>query len=155
MNEAEIQRQKEIKEKRRNCFLRAHSAGLRQGTVSRASSCGWACQYRACPPRTEDDRQPLAEVREFYRVSIRSRLIGSRYSARGDRREWPAWESRDDCAEGIWCAMRFSQRAYCEILQEIGARCARSVFTNAHIRLDFEALRLSALAREAEMLPRW
>src|SRR5204863_7092224 len=37
----------------------------------------------------------------------------------------------------------FSQRAYCEILQEIGARCAStSVFTNAHHSIGIRALLL-------------
>src|SRR5436190_16745435 len=145
MNEADIQRQKEIKEAEELLFTGPQALGFAKGLFLGRFVSDWAMPYPRIPAaqQVELDKS-RAEVREFLdqcldpvaidreadipqsvvdglgRVGVLGMTAPKEYGGRG-----------------------FSQRAYCEILQEIGARCAStSVFTNAHHSIGIRALLL-------------
>lgn len=145
MNEAEIQRQKEIKEAEELLFTGPQALGFAKGLFLGRFVSDWAMPYPRIPAaqQVELDKS-LVEVRQFLdqcldpvaidrqadipqtvidglaRVGVLGMTAPKEYGGRG-----------------------FSQRAYCEILQEIGARCAStSVFTNAHHSIGIRALLL-------------
>jgi acyl-CoA dehydrogenase family member 9 len=157
MNEAEIQRQKEIKEAEELLFTGPQALGFAKGLFLGRFVSDWVTPYPrlSASQQTELD-QSLVEVREFLdsgldpvaidrdadipqsvidglsRVGVLGMTAPKEYGGRG-----------------------FPQQAYCKVLEEIGARCAStSVFTNAHHSIGIRALLLFGTpAQQQRWLP--
>jgi acyl-CoA dehydrogenase family protein 9 len=145
MNEAEIQRQKEIKEAEELLFAGPQALGFAKGLFLGQFVADWAMPYPRVPAAQQAELdKSLAEVREFLDQYLDPVAI--------DR----AADIPRHVVEGLahvgvlgmtapkeYGGRGFSQRAYCKILEEIGARCAStSVFTNAHHSIGIRALLL-------------
>ncbi len=145
MNEAEIQRQKEIKEAEELLFTGPQALGFAKGLFLGSFVADWAMPYPRVPAAQQEELQKsLAEVREFLDQNLDPVAI--------DR----AADIPPQLIEGLarvgvlgmtapkeYGGRGFSQRAYCKVLEEIGARCAStSVFTNAHHSIGIRALLL-------------
>jgi len=145
MNEAEIQRQKEIKEAEELLFTGPQVLGFAKGLFLGQFVADWAMPYPRIPAaqQVELDKS-LAEVREFLDreldpVAIDREADIPRHVVDGLARVGVLGMT----APKEYGGRGFSQRAYCEVLQEIGARCAStSVFTNAHHSIGIRALLL-------------
>src|SRR5438552_4433150 len=145
MNEVDIQRQKEIKEAEELLFTGPQALGFAKGLFLGRFVADWAMPYPRVPAaqQVELDKS-LAEVRELLDQNLDPVAI--------DRAADIPQHLIDGLARvGVlgmtapkeYGGRGFSQRAYCEILQEIGARCAStSVFTNAHHSIGIRALLL-------------
>src|SRR3977135_553615 len=145
MTETETQRQKEIAQAEELLFAGPQALGFAKGLFQGHFVADWVMPYPRIPAaqQTELD-EALSELQQFLdehldaaeidrkadiprsvidglgRVGVLGMTAPKEYGGRG-----------------------FSQRAYCEILQEIGARCAStSVFTNAHHSIGIRALLL-------------
>src|SRR6266850_1511693 len=145
MNEVEIQRQREIKEAEELLFTGPQALGFAKGLFLGRFVADWAMPYPRVPAaqQVELDKS-LAEVREFLDRNLDPVAI--------DR----AADIPRDLIDGLarvgvlgmtapkeYGGRGFSQRAYCKVLEEIGARCAStSVFTNAHHSIGIRALLL-------------
>ena len=145
MNEVEIQRQKEIKEAEELLFTGPQALGFAKGLFLGRFVADWAMPYPRVPAAQQAELdKSLAEVREFLDQNLDPVAI--------DRAADIPQQVIDGLARvGVlgmtapkeYGGRGFSQRAYCEILQEIGARCAStSVFTNAHHSIGIRALLL-------------
>src|SRR5476649_2213601 len=145
MNEAEIQRQKEIKEAEELLFTGPQALGFAKGLFLGRFVADWAMPYpRVAAAQQEELDKSLAEVREFLDQNLDPVAI--------DR----AADIPRNVVNGLarvgvlgmtapveYGGRGFSQRAYCKVLEEIGARCAAtSVFTNAHHSIGIRALLL-------------
>ena len=145
MNEADIQRQKEIKEAEELLFTGPQALGFAKGLFLGQFVADWAMPYPRIPAaqQVELDKS-LAEVREFLDreldpVAIDREADIPRHVVDGLARVGVLGMT----APKEYGGRGFSQRAYCEVLQEIGARCAStSVFTNAHHSIGIRALLL-------------
>jgi len=145
MNEAEIQRQKEIKEAEELLFTGPQALGFAKGLFLGRFVSDWAMPYPRIPAaqQAEVDKS-LAEIRTFLDQHLDPVAI--------DRSADIPRSVIDGLAHTGVLGMTapkefggrgFSQRAYCKILEEIGARCAStSVFTNAHHSIGIRALLL-------------
>src|SRR5213082_3066346 len=144
-SEAEIQRQKEMQQAEELLFSGRQELGFAKGLFLGNFVADWVMPY----PRLDATRQTeldnaLNEVRQML-----------------DRDLDPGWIDRNadiprHLIDGLartgvlgmtapkeYGGRGFSQRAYCKILEEIGARCAStSVFTNAHHSIGIRALLL-------------
>ena len=146
MNEADIQRQKEIKEAEELLFTGPQALGFAKGLFLGRFVSDWAMPY----PR--DSRRATGRARQIARGS--SRIPRSKLWIRRRSTEPPdiprqvidglaAYGVLGMTAPKEYGGRGFSQRAYCKILEEIGARCAStSVFTNAHHSIGIRALLL-------------
>jgi acyl-CoA dehydrogenase family protein 9 len=145
MNEVEIQRQKEIKEAEELLFTGPQALGFAKGLFLGRFVADWAMPYPriAAAQQAELDKS-LAEIRQFLDEHLDPVAI--------DRNADIPRHLIDGLAHTGVLGMTapkeyggrgFSQRAYCKILEEIGARCAStSVFTNAHHSIGIRALLL-------------
>src|SRR5437764_8578657 len=145
MNEAEIQRQKEIKEAEELLFTGPQALGFAKGLFLGRFISDWVMPYPRIPAAQQAELdKSLAEIRQFldehldpvaidHEADIPQHLIDglARHGVLGMT------------APKEFSGRGFSQRAYCKILEEIGARCAStSVFTNAHHSIGIRALLL-------------
>src|ERR1700682_6521562 len=143
MNEAETQGQKEIKEAEELLFTGPQAVGFAKGLFLGRFVADWAMPYPRVPAtqQVELDKS-LAEVREFLDQNLEPVAM--------DRAaDIPRHVVNGLAQVGVlgmtapkeYGGRGFSQRAYCKILEEIGARCAStSVFTNAHHSIGIRAL---------------
>src|SRR5204862_5786952 len=143
MNEAEIQRQKEIKEAEELLFTGPQALGFAKGLFLGRFVSDWAMPYpRISTAQQVELDKSLAEVREFLDQNLDPVAIDRaadipRYVVDGLARVGVLGMT----APKEYGGRGFSQRAYCEVLQEIGARCAStSVFTNAHHSICIRAM---------------
>jgi acyl-CoA dehydrogenase family protein 9 len=145
MNEAEIQRQKEIKEAEELLFTGAQALGFAKGLFLGQFVADWAMPYPRVPAAQQAELdKSLTEVRAFLDQYLDPVAI--------DRAADIPKHVVDGLAHvGVlgmtapkeYGGRGFSQRAYCKVLEEIGARCAStSVFTNAHHSIGIRALLL-------------
>ncbi|HVF71553.1 MAG TPA: acyl-CoA dehydrogenase family protein [Chthoniobacterales bacterium] len=145
MNEAEIQRQKEIKEAEELLFTGPQALGFAKGLFLGSFVSDWAMPYPRIPAAQQAELdKSLAEIRQFLDQELDPAAI--------DRNADIPRNVIDGLARTGVLGMTapkefggrgFSQRAYCKILEEIGARCAStSVFTNAHHSIGIRALLL-------------
>src|SRR6202171_1865734 len=145
MNEAEIQRQKEIKEAEELLFTGPQALGFAKGLFLGRFVADWAMPYPRVPAtqQVELDKS-LAEVREFLDQNLDPVAI--------DRAaDIPRHVVNGLAQVGVlgmtapkeYGGRGFSQMAYYNMREEIGARCAStSVFTNAHHSIGIRALLL-------------
>src|SRR3982075_2097281 len=145
MNEVEIQRQKEIKEAEELLFTGPQALGFAKGLFLGQFVSDWAMPYPRIPAAQQAELdKSLAEIRAFLDEHLDPVAI--------DRNADIPRHLIDGLAHTGVLGMTapkeyggrgFSQRAYCKILEEIGARCAStSVFTNAHHSIGIRALLL-------------
>ncbi|HEX4641725.1 MAG TPA: acyl-CoA dehydrogenase family protein [Chthoniobacterales bacterium] len=145
MNEAEIQRQKEIKEAEELLFTGPQALGFAKGLFLGRFVSDWAMPYPRIPAAQQAELdKSLGEIRQFLDAELDPTAI--------DRNaDIPANVVQGLAHHGVlgmtapkeFSGRGFSQRAYCKILEEIGARCAStSVFTNAHHSIGIRALLL-------------
>ena len=145
MNEVEIQRQKEIKEAEELLFTGPQALGFAKGLFLGRFVSDWAMPYPRIPAAQQAELdKSLAEIRQFLDEHLDPVAI--------DRQADIPRHLIDGLAHHGVLGMTapkefggrgFSQRAYCKILEEIGARCAStSVFTNAHHSIGIRALLL-------------
>src|SRR3954470_4379413 len=145
MNEAEIQRQKEIKEAEELLFTGPQALGFAKGLFLGRFVSDWAMPYPRIPAAQQAELdKSLTEIRQFLDQELDPTAI--------DRNADIPRNVVDGLARTGVLGMTapkeyggrgFSQRAYCKILEEIGARCAStSVFTNAHHSIGIRALLL-------------
>src|SRR6266480_4857861 len=145
MNEAEIQRQKEIKEAEELLFTGPQALGFAKGLFLGRFVSDWTMPYPRIPAAQQAELdKSLAEIRQFLDEHLDPVAI--------DRQADIPQHLIDGLARHGVLGMTapkeyggrgFSQRAYCKILEEIGARCAStSVFTNAHHSIGIRALLL-------------
>jgi acyl-CoA dehydrogenase family member 9 len=145
MNEADIQRQKEIKEAEELLFTGPQALGFAKGLFLGRFVSDWAMPYPRVPAAQQAELdKSLAEIREFLDqyldpVAIDRAADIPRHVSDGLARTGVLGMT----APKEYGGRGFSQRAYCKILEEIGARCAStSVFTNAHHSIGIRALLL-------------
>jgi acyl-CoA dehydrogenase family member 9 len=145
MNEAEIQRQKEIKEAEELLFTGPQALGFAKGLFLGRFVSDWAMPYPRIPAAQQAELdKSLAEIRQFLDehldpVAIDRQADIPRHVVDGLARTGVLGMT----APKEFGGRGFSQRAYCKILEEIGARCAStSVFTNAHHSIGIRALLL-------------
>src|SRR3984893_15762597 len=145
MNEVEIQRQKEIKEAEELLFTGPQALGFAKGLFLGRFVADWAMPYPRVPAAQQDELdKSLAKVREFLEQNLDPVAIDRaadipRHLVDGLARVGVLGMT----APKEYGGRGFSQRAYCQILEEIGARCAStSVFTNAHHSIGIRALLL-------------
>src|ERR1700704_3521853 len=145
MNEVEIQRQKEIKEAEELLFTGPQALGFAKGLFLGRFVADWAMPYPRIPAAQQAELdQSLAEIRAFLDEHLDPVAI--------DRNADIPHHLIDGLGQTGVLGMTapkeyggrgFSQRAYCKILEEIGARCAStSFFTNAHHSIGIRALLL-------------
>src|SRR6266567_795665 len=145
MNEVEIQRQKEIKEAEELLFTGHQALGFAKGLLLGRFVSDWAMPYPRIPAAQQAELdKSLAEIVQFLDEHLDPVAI--------DRQADIPRHLIDGLAHTGVLGMTapkefggrgFSQRAYCKILAEIGARCAStSVFTNAHHSIGIRALLL-------------
>src|SRR6478672_10695371 len=145
MNEAEIQRQKEIKEAEELLFTGPQALGFAKGLFLGRFVADWAMPYPRIPAAQQAELdKSLAEVRQFLDEHLDPVAI--------DRNADIPREVIDGLARTGVLGMTapkeyggrgFTQMAYCKVLEEIGARdAATSVFTNAHHSIGIRALLL-------------
>ena len=145
MNEAEIQRQKEIKEAEELLFTGPQALGFAKGLFLGRFVADWVMPYPRVPAAQQRELdKSIAEVREFLDAHLDPVAI--------DRNA----DIPRDVIDGLgrlgvlgmtapveYGGRGFSQMAYSKVLEEIGARCAStSVFTNAHHSIGIRALLL-------------
>ena len=145
MNQAEIQRQKEIKEAEELLFTGPQALGFAKGLFLGRFVADWAMPYPRIPAAQQSDLdRSITEVRAFLDKHLDAPEI--------DRTADIPQHVIDGLATAGVLGMTapkeyggrgFSQMAYCKVLEEIGARCAStSVFTNAHHSIGIRALLL-------------
>src|SRR6187402_1864992 len=153
LSETDIQRQKEIQQAEELLFSGRQELGLAKGLFLGDFVADWAMPY----PRLSDAQQAdvdraVAELRTFLDEHLDPEEI--------DRQADIPRHVIDGLARVGVLGMTapkefggrgFSQRAYCKILEEIGARCAStSVFTNAHHSIGIRALLLFGTREQKE-----
>ena len=145
MNQAEIQRQEEIKQAEELFLGGPEQLGFAKGLFLGRFVADWAMPYPRVPAAQQKELdQALAEVRQFLDQNLNADEI--------DR----AADIPRHVIEGLgrigvlgmtapkeYGGRGFTQMAYCKVLEEIGARDAStSVFTNAHHSIGIRALLL-------------
>ena len=153
MNEAEIQRQKEIKEAEELLFTGPQALGFAKGLFLGRFVSDWAMPYPRIPAAQEVELdKSLTEVRTFLDQSLDPVAIDRQADIpRGVVDGLARVGVLGMTAPKEYGGRGFSQRAYCEVLQEIGARCAStSVFTNAHHSIGIRALLLFGSREQKE-----
>jgi alkylation response protein AidB-like acyl-CoA dehydrogenase len=145
MTETEAQRQKEIQQAEELLFAGPQALGFAKGLFQGHFVSDWVMPY----PRIPAGQQPeldkaLAELREFLDAKLDPAAI--------DRQADIPREVIDGLGQiGVlgmtatkeYGGRGFSQMANCQILEEIGSRCAStSVFVNAHHSIGIRALLL-------------
>src|SRR5437868_14351020 len=158
MNEAEIQRQKEIKEAEELLFTGPQALGFAKGLFLGRFVADWAMPYPRIPAAQQAELdKSLAEIRAFLDehldpVAIDRNADIPRHLVEGLAHTGVLGMT----APKEYGGRGFSQRAYCKILEEIGARCAStSVFVNAHHSIGIRALLLfGSHAQKQTWLPR-
>src|SRR6187200_1586719 len=157
MNQAEIQREKEIKEAEELLFTGAQALGFAKGLFLGQFVADWAMPYPRIPAaqQTELD-QALVEVRRFLDehldpVEIDHAEDIPRHVIDGLGRTGVLGMT----APKEFGGRGFTQMAYCKVLEEIGERdAATSVFTNAHHSIGIRALLLfGSHAQKQRWLP--
>ncbi len=145
MNEADIQRQKEIKEAEELLFTGPQALGFAKGLFLGQFVADWAMPYpRATAAQQKELQQSISEVRDF----LDSELDASEIDRTADIPQSVIDGLARTGVLGMTAPKEFggrgfTQTAYCKILEEIGARCAStSVFTNAHHSIGIRALLL-------------
>ncbi len=145
MNEAEIQRQKEIKEAEELLFTGPQALGFAKGLFLGQFVADWVMPYPRVPAAQQAELdKSLAELRGFLDKSLDASAI--------DRAEDIPREVIAGLAHAGVLGMTapkefggrgFTQMAYCQVLEELGKRCAATcVFTNAHHSIGIRALLL-------------
>ncbi len=158
MNEAEIQRQKEIQQAEELLFAGRQELGFAKGLFLGKFIADWAMPYPRIPAAQQAELdQSLTEVRRFLDENLDPWTI--------DREA----DIPHHVIEGLgrlgvlgmtapkeFGGRGFSQMAYCKLLEDIGARDAStSVFTNAHHSIGIRALLLFGTREQKEKwLPR-
>src|SRR5436309_10702171 len=145
MNEAEIQRQKEIKEAEELRFTGPQALGFAKGLFLGRFVSDWAMPYPRIPAAQQAELdKSRAEVREFLDAELDPIAIDRNADIPPNVVDGLAHTGvLGMTAPKEYGGRGFSQRAYCKILEEIGARCAStSVFTNAHHSIGIRALLL-------------
>lgn len=155
MNEAEIQRQKEIQQAEELLFAGRQELGFAKGLFLGKFIADWAMPYPRIPAAQQAELdQSLAELRKFLDENLDPVAI--------DREA----DIPSHIVDGLgrigvlgmtapkeFGGRGFSQMAYCKVLEEIGSRCAStSVFTNAHHSIGIRALLLFGTREQKE---RW
>jgi alkylation response protein AidB-like acyl-CoA dehydrogenase len=155
MNEAEIQRQKEIQQAEELLFVGRQELGFAKGLFLGKFIADWAMPYPRIPAAQQAELdQSLAEVRKFLDenldpVAIDREADISQHIVAGLGRLGVLGMT----APKEFGGRGFSQMAYCKVLEEIGTRCAStSVFTNAHHSIGIRALLLFGTREQKE---RW
>ena len=145
MNEADIQRQKEIKEAEELLFTGPQALGFAKGLFLGKFIADWTMPYPRLPAAQQKElSEALVEVRQFLNNELDPEEI--------DRTaDIPPHVVQGLARTGVlgmtapkeFGGRGFSQMAYCRVLEEIGARDAStSVFTNAHHSIGIRALLL-------------
>src|SRR5213082_2945110 len=145
MKEAEIQRQKEIKEAEELLFTGPQALGFAKGLFLGRFVSDWAMPYPRIPAAQQAELdKSLAEIRQFLDTELDPTAIDRNANIPQNVVEGLARHGiLGMTAPKEFGGRGFSQRAYCKILEEIGARCAStSVFTNAHHSIGIRALLL-------------
>ena len=153
MNEAEIQRQKEIKEAEELLFTGPEALGFAKGLFQGRFVADWAMPYPRIPAAQQKELdQSLAEVRQMLDAELDPAEV--------DREADIPRKVIDGLTRTGVLGMTapkefggrgFSQMAYCKVLEEIGSRCAStSVFTNAHHSIGIRALLLFGTREQKE-----
>ena len=145
MNEADIQRQKEIKEAEELLFTGPQALGFAKGLFLGKFIADWTMPYPRLPAAQQKElAEALVEVRQF----LDSELDPEEIDRTADI---PPHVVQGLARTGVlgmtapkeFGGRGFSQMAYCRVLEEIGARDAStSVFTNAHHSIGIRALLL-------------
>jgi acyl-CoA dehydrogenase family protein 9 len=153
LSETEIQRQKEIQQAEELLFSGRQELGFAKGLFLGNFVADWAMPY----PRLSDVQQAevdraVAELRTFLDEHLDPEAI--------DRQADIPREVIDGLGRVGVLGMTapkevggrgFSQRQYCQVLEEIGARCASTaVFTNAHHSIGIRALLLFGTKEQKE-----
>src|SRR5213075_2414089 len=145
MNKLDAERQKEIQQAEELLFAGPQALGFAKGLFQGHFVSDWVMPYPRIPAAQQGELDDtLTELRKFLDEHLDPAEI--------DRQADIPRSVVDGLARTGVLGMTapkeyggrgFSQRAYCEILQEIGARCAStSVFTNAHHSIGIRALLL-------------
>ncbi|MEP6810304.1 MAG: acyl-CoA dehydrogenase family protein [Chthoniobacterales bacterium] len=145
MNEAEIQRQKEIQEAEELLFTGPQALGFAKGLFQGQFVADWAMPYpRVSAAQQKDLQQSLGEVRKFLDAELDPAAIDREADIPRNVIEGLAHTGvLGMTAPKEFGGRGFSQMAYCKVLEEIGGRCAStSVFTNAHHSIGIRALLL-------------
>ena len=145
MNEADIQRQKEIKEAEELLFTGPQALGFAKGLFLGKFIADWTMPYPRLPAAQQRElAEALVEVRQF----LDSELDAEEIDRTADI---PPHVVQGLARTGVlgmtapkeFGGRGFSQMAYCRVLEEIGMRDAStSVFTNAHHSIGIRALLL-------------
>ena len=153
LSETDIQRQKEIQQAEELLFSGRQELGFAKGLFLGNFVADWAMPY----PRLSDAQQAevdraVAELRTFLDEHLDPEAI--------DRDADIPREVIDGLGRVGVLGMTapkevggrgFSQRQYCQVLEEIGARCASTaVFTNAHHSIGIRALLLFGTKEQKE-----
>ena len=158
MNEAEIQRQKEIQQAEELLFAGHQELGFAKGLFLGKFIADWAMPYPRIPAAQQAELdQSLTEVRKFLDENLDPTTIDQeadipRSVIDGLGRVGVLGMT----APKEFGGRGFSQMAYCKVLEEIGARDAStSVFTNAHHSIGIRALLLFGTREQKQQwLPR-
>ncbi len=158
LSETEIQRQKEIQQAEELLFTGRQELGFAKGLFLGNFVADWAMPY----PRLTDAQQgdvdrAVTELRHFLDEHLDPEEIDRqadipRHVIDGLGRVGVLGMTAPKEVGG----RGFSQRAYCQVLEEIGARCASTaVFTNAHHSIGIRALLLfGTKEQQATWLPK-
>jgi alkylation response protein AidB-like acyl-CoA dehydrogenase len=158
LSETDIQRQKEIKQAEELLFSGHQELGFAKGLFLGNFVADWAMPY----PRLTDAQQTevdsaVTELRHFLDEHLDPEEIDReadipRHVIDGLGRVGVLGMTAPKELGG----RGFSQRAYCQVLEEIGARCASTaVFTNAHHSIGIRALLLfGTKEQQATWLPK-
>src|SRR5213594_2266349 len=143
--QTEAARQKQVREAEELLFTGPQRLGLAKGLFLGRFVADWVMPYPALPPSQADaTERAVTEVRQFLDVSLDPAAI--------DRQS----DIPREVVEGLgrlgvlgmtapveFGGRGFSQMAYCQVMEEIGGRCAStSIFTNAHHSIGIRALLL-------------
>lgn len=153
MNQTEIQRQKEIQQAEELLFAGKQELGFAKGLFLGNFIADWAMPY---PQMTDAQRakldDALIKVRQFLDEHLDAEAI--------DRNADIPREVIDGLGRVGVLGMTapeevggsaFTQMMYCQVLEEIGARCASTaVFTNAHHSIGIRALILFGTKEQKE-----
>lgn len=157
MNDADIQRQKEIKEAEELLFTGPQALGFAKGLFLGRFVADWTMPYPRVPAAQQKELDhSLAEVRQFLDAELDAVEI--------DRTaDIPPHVVQGLARTGVlgmtapkeFGGRGFTQMAYCKVLEEIGQRdAATSVFTNAHHSIGIRALLLfGTRAQKQRWLP--
>ena len=141
MNEAEIQRQKEIQGSRGTAFYRAAGARIRQRPFSRTFRGGLGDALSAGPGDATSRSRSIARGGAAVfsiQIWIRLRLIAPRIFRARHRWSRPSRSARDDRAEGISAAADFRSRPTARFSRKSARVALRRPFSPMRIiRLEF------------------